>query len=793
MNRLLIRKVAVLGAGVMGAQIAAHCVNAGIPVLLFDLPGSDDEPNAIVTKALQAMRKLDPAPFASKAGVRHLQACNYAADLERLAECELVIEAIAEKMEWKHDLYRKILPHLNPQAILVSNTSGLSITELAAGLPQAQQRRFCGLHFFNPPRYMPLVELIPTADTEPAMLDALESWLTTRLGKNVIRALDTPNFVANRVGVFALLAVLHHTERLGLAFDEVDLLTGTRIGRPKSATFRTADLVGLDTFAHVLDTMEQNLEADPWHPFFRRPQWLQTLLEGGALGHKSGAGVYRRQGRQLQVFDAGLQDYRDSGGEVHPDVDEILRLPDASERLARLAAHPHPQAQFLWSVFRDLFHYCAVHLVDIAANARDIDLAMRWGFGWALGPFESWQLAGWAEIRSMVAEDIAQGRAMAAVPLPAWVFERDGVHEAAGSWSAAQQGLQPRSPLAVYQRQLYPERVVGETADEQGETLWENDGLRLWRRPDCDAGIGIVSFTSKMHAIGNEVLDGMLEALARAEQELDGLVIWHPAPFAVGADLQQLGQACAAQNFDLLDQLIVKFQRTTLAIKHAQIPVVAAVQGMALGGGCEFVMHAAHRVLALESYIGLVEVGVGLIPAGGGCKEFALRAHRLAQRSNHAQVFAFIEPAFQAIAQATVAKSATEAVERGFARRSDDIVFNPHELLYMALQRARMLATSGWRPPLREPALVVAGRDGIANCEMMLVNMHEGGFISAHDYRVGKALATALCGGEVDTGSKVSEQWILDVERAQFFELLHSELSQQRIAHMLETGKPLRN
>ncbi|MCW5582186.1 MAG: enoyl-CoA hydratase/isomerase family protein, partial [Luteimonas sp.] len=440
-----------------------------------------------------------------------------------------------------------------------------------------------------------------------------------------------------------------------------------------------------------------------------------------------------------------------------------------------------------------VFHYCAVHLGDIADNARVIDLAMRWGFGWAQGPFETWQAAGWRAVAEMIRDDIAHGRAMSAVPLPAWVFERDGVHAPAGSYSAAEDSLKPRSALPVYQRQLYPDRVLGEAPDDRGETLWENAGVRLWRRADQDARIGIVSITSKMHAVGEEVMDGLLEAIARAETDLDGLVIWQPAPFAVGANLQQVGEACRAGQFELLERMVAKFQRTSMTIKHAQVPVVAAVQGMALGGGCEFVMHAAHRVFALESYVGLVEAGVGLIPAGGGSKEFALQAHALAQRAAGGDVFPYIQNAFQTIAMATVAKSAREAVQLGFARAGDDIVFNAAELPFVAIRRARALADAGWHAPQPQRAVTVAGRNGIATCEMLLLNMAEGGLISAHDYRVAKAAATALCGGEVDSGAQVSEQWILDVERAQFIDLLKTHRTQQRIVHMLETGKPLRN
>ncbi len=794
MSRLIIRKVAVLGAGVMGAQIAAHCANARVPVVLFDLPAKEGDPNGIARKAVEGLKKLEPAPLATRDRAQFIDVANYGSDLEKLRGCDLIIEAIAEKMEWKLDLYAKVGPYIRPDAIFASNTSGLSINALDQGLPESMRDRFCGIHFFNPPRYMSLVELIPTTRTQPAMLDELEAWLTTRLGKSIVRAKDTPNFVANRVGVFSILAVMHHTARMGLGFDEVDALTGPLIGRPKSATYRTADVVGLDTMAHVIGTMDATLADDPWHAYFKSPEWLAGLIAKGALGQKTKGGIFRKEGKVINVLDLASGGYRPSAGEVAPEVLAILKNRNPAEKFAQLRASSHPQAQFLWAIFRDVFHYCACQLGAIADNARDVDFAMRWGFGWQQGPFETWQAAGWQTIAEAVKADIDAGKAMSTAPLPAWVFDgRTGVHTPDGSWSATDAALKPRSTLPVYQRQLFPERVLGEAAPDAGVTLWENEGVRLWNLPAKDARIGIISFKSKMHAVGDEVLDGVLEAIARAERDLDGLVIWHEAPFAVGANLAQVVEACKAGQFDRLEKTVAKFQQASMALKHSAVPTVAAVQGMALGGGCEFVMHATHRVLALESYVGLVEAGVGLIPAGGGCKEFALRAAGLASRAAGGDVFPFIQNMFQTIAMATVSKSAVQAVELGFAKDSDDIVFNASELLHVALARARGLAESGYQPPLIQRAIPVAGRNGIATCEMMLINMKEGGFISEWDYRVARAAATALCGGEVDTNAKVSEQWILDVERALFVDLLKTEKTQQRIVHMLETGKPLRN
>ena len=796
MTPLRINRVAVLGAGVMGAQIAAHFANADVAVLLFDLAAKEGDPSGIAKKAIAGLKKLEPPPLAAPDRLAWIEPANYDHDLHRLAGCDLVIEAIAEKMEWKNDLFRRVVPLLPAHAIIASNTSGLSVNRLAEALPEASRPNFCGIHFFNPPRYMHLVELIATTETRPELLDGLEAWLTTRLGKGIVRALDTPNFVANRVGVFAMLAAMHHTTRLGLGCDVVDALTGPAIGRPKSATYRTADVVGLDTLAHVVKTMHDTLADDPWHGYFVTPDWIAALIAQGALGQKTRQGIFKKEGKKILVLDVASRDYRESAGDVAAEVQAILKNRSVTEKFSQLRASNHPQAQFLWATFRDVFHYVAVQLEHVANNARDVDFALRWGFGWSQGPFETWQAAGWKAIATAINDDIAAGKTMSAAPLPSWVLERDGVHEPDGSWSVSARALQPRSTLPCYQRQLFRETVLGDGSaapEQSGETLWENAGVRLWRLPDVDEKIAIVSVKSKMHALGRDEIAGLQEAVRRAEQGFDGLVIWHEAPFAVGANLKEMVAAAGESRWDELEEFLTQFQLTAMGFKYARVPVVAAVQGMALGGGCEFQMHCTRRVLALESYIGLVEVGVGLIPGGGGCKEFALRAARLAALTPTNDPLAFIQPAFQTIAMATVAKSALEAKALGFARESDSVVFHPRELLLVAIREARALAEAGWHPPLPARGVKVAGRTGIATLEMMLANMKEGGMISAHDYTVGRAVATALCGGDVDAGSLVDETWLLKVERQQFMNLAKTEKTRARIAHMLEAGKPLRN
>jgi len=794
---LLVRKVAVLGAGVMGAQIAAHLTNANIPVLLFDLPAKEGNPNGLVAKAIASLAKLEPAPLGAKNRADSIEAANYGSDLARLAECDLVIEAIAERLDWKRDLYENIAPHLPPQAILASNTSGLSLAALSAAVPAGLRPRFCGIHFFNPPRYMYLVEVIAAPETEPALLDSLEAFLTTTLGKGVIRAKDTPNFIANRIGIFSVLATMKHAETFGLGFDVVDALTGPAIGRAKSATYRTADVVGLDTMAHVVKTMFDTLPDDPWHPLFATPPVLAGLVAQGALGAKTKAGFFRKVGKEIQVLDPAARDYRASAGQVAPEVAELLKIRSPAEKFAKLRASSHPQAQFLWAIFRDLFHYSAYHLAGVADNARDVDLAIRWGFGWQMGPFETWQAAGWKEVAAWVAEDIAAGKTLSNAPLPAWVsgakVTAHGVHAPQGAYSAARDDFVARSTLPVYRRQLYPDPVLGERA-LAGTTMFETDAVRMWHLGD---DVGIVSFKSKGNTIGKEVLDGLNRALDEAEKNCAGLVIWQTKePFSFGANLAELAPALAAKQWDVIDGRVAAFQQTALRLRYSLIPTVCAVRGMALGGSCEFILHADRVVAALESYIGLVEVGVGLLPAGGGTKEFAVRAAEEVKRgANGSQLdqFPFLRTYFQTIATATVAKSALDAKELGYLRPSDIVVMNAYEVLHVARTQAKALAESGYRPPLPPRNVPVAGKTGLATLQMMLVNMREGGFISPYDYEIGLKVARVLCGGDLEPGSLVDENWFIELERREFMNLLRHEKTQARIAHTLATGKPLRN
>ncbi len=782
---LRIRKAAVLGAGVMGAQIAAHLVNADVETLLFDLAAGEAPKNGIATKAIQNLAKLSPAPLADKARAQTIVAADYEEHLALLADCDLVIEAIAERLDWKLDLYAKIASHLNPRAIIASNTSGLSINSMAEALPATLRPRFCGIHFFNPPRYMHLVELIPDRATDPAVLDALEGFLTTTLGKGVVRAKDTPNFIGNRIGVFSMLATMHHTRQFGLGFDVVDALTGPAIGRPRSATYRTADVVGLDTMAHVIKTMADTLPDDPWHRHFKAPDWLAALIAKGALGQKTGAGFYRKAGKDIVVLDVETQDYRASAQKASDTVTAILAIKDPAEKFARLRADADPQAQFLWATFRDLFHYTAYHIADIAETCRDVDFAIRWGYGWKLGPFETWQAAGWQQIAGWISEDIRAGKAMSDAPLPAWVTDgRSGVHGTDGSFAPKAGKSLPRSAHPVYTRQLFPDPLLGERFD-RGSTAFENDGVRLWHLGD---DVGIVSFKTKMNTVNDAVLDGLQRAIGESERRFKALVIWQSGePFSAGADLKgALGLLQAGKVADF-EAMIANFQVTSMRIKYAQLPVVAAVRGMALGGGCEFQMHSARTVAALESYIGLVEAGVGLLPAGGGLKEIATRCGLAGDP------FEGVKRIFETVAMAKVSGSALEAKQMGLLRDSDVVVLNAFELLYVAQNVAASLAESGWRPPLPARAIPVAGDVGTASLKMLLVNMLEGRFISEHDYEIAARIADTLCGGAIERGATVDEEWLLRLERRHFMALAQMPKTQARIQHTLTTGKPLRN
>ncbi len=779
------RRVAICGAGVMGAQIAAFFAACGVSVLLYDLDAKEPPYNAIVLQALQRLSKLKPAP--APVGTEALiEPCSYDKDLEKLKYCDLVIEVVAENAAIKEALFKKIAPMLHPQAVLASNTSGISINTLASYLPDSLRSRFCGIHFFNPPRYMHLVELTPCAETMPSLLDALESFIVKFLGKGVVRAKDTPNFIANRVGVFSMLATIHHALKLKLGFDEVDALTGVLIGRPKSATFRTLDVVGLDTMAHVIGTMTTELKQDPWAPYYEVPAFLQQLVKAGALGQKTGVGVYKKEGQAIFVYDVKLQDYRPADKGIHPELHLILQEPDTARKFQALAESKLPQAKFLWAIFRDTFHYCAYHLTDIADTVRDVDLAMMWGFGWQQGPFTTWQHAGWGWLADHLAADIAAKVTMADVALPSWVNQINAPYQSVGAYAPATQQFEPARKLPVYEA-LWPRVRLPEQIAPEMIVIWDKPAGVLWHQSD---DIAIFSLKTKNNTIGLDAIAALSDAIITAEQSYRGLIIWPSQGdnFSYGANLKEFQVMFETAPEQEIAAAVSVFQEMCMRLRYALVPTVVALRGLTLGGGCELSMHASRRVAAFETYIGLVEAGVGLLPGGGGTKEFAYKASVLAPDDPLRLVKEF----FTQLAMGHLCGSATEAKTKHYLRRDDVIVANTEAILHVAKAEICAMNAAGYRPP-HPPAIKVAGRPGIATLQSQLVNMLEGGFISPHDYDVSLHIASVLCGGDVEAGTLVSESWLLKLEREAFAHLAKQPKTQARIAYMLKEGKPLRN
>ena len=565
----------------MGAQIAAHLVNVKVPVILFDLPAKEGPKNGIVARAVEGLKKLKPAPLGVAADAALIGQANYEENLDLLRDCDLVIEAIAERMDWKLDLYQKIAPFLAPHAIVASNTSGLSITRLSEALPSEIKPRFCGIHFFNPPRYMMLVELINTPTTEPQILDALETFVTSNLGKGVVRAKDSPNFIANRIGIAGMLATMKEVANFGLSYDVVDDLTGKKMGRASSGTFRTADIVGLDTMAHVIKTLQDtlSLDADPFYESFATPEVLKTLLDMGNLGQKTKAGFFKKVGRDVLRFDLKSKDYVPAGQKADEVYARMLKRP-AAERLRLLRNSEGAQGQFLWAILRNSFHYSAVHLASIADNARDVDFCMRWGFGMKQGPFELWQEAGWLNVANMIKEDIEAGKALCKAPLPDWVFkgpvaDAGGVHTAQGSWSPTTGQFVPPRSLPVYARQHFPESVLGANApkaESAGKTLHEDEAIRLWT---LDDEVLIASIKTKMHAIGPGVVEGLVQGLELVEANYKGLVIWSPDEmFSVGADLQAMLPGFIMGGVQAIDGAEAEMQQAMLKLRYANVPEI---------------------------------------------------------------------------------------------------------------------------------------------------------------------------------------------------------------------------
>ncbi|TLM65485.1 MAG: 3-hydroxyacyl-CoA dehydrogenase, partial [Deltaproteobacteria bacterium] len=786
----------VLGAGVMGAAIAAHLANAGLDVLLLDrVPETPTEEeaargldlaapavrNRLARLGIERALAASPAPFFLPAYAARITPGNLDDDLPRLAGCDWVIEAVVEHPGVKTAVLQRAAPHLAPHALLTTNTSGLSVTRLAEALPAALRPRFFATHFFNPPRYLRLVEVVPHPATDPAALAFMADFLRRRLGKGVVAAADTPNFIANRIGLFSLFNAMHHMQALGLGIAEVDAVAGPATARPKSAVFRTADLVGLDTLAFVAAHSFDQLPDDEARDLYRIPPILRTLLEAGHLGDKSGAGFYRKEhgatGRQILAWDWQGGEYRLPPKPAFPCLAAARQAGDAAGRLRAVLAGDDPGAVFAWRTLRDTLIYAVNRLGEISGEVAGIDRAMRWGFGWELGPFEMLDAIGLDAFAARAAGDgITVPQRLRGIPAFYRVAERreEQFDPATRSYVAV--------PLAPGELRL--------------DVIRKSGGI-VASRPACsllDLGDGVfaLEFHGKMNTIGADVLQMLPEALARAEQDGVALVIGSQGgQFSAGADLAMLAFAMQMKQFPEIDKMVRAFQGATLALKCARVPVVAAPYGLTLGGGCEFAMHATAALAHAETYMGLVEIGAGLLPAGGGTKELALRAVQSATAAD-ADVGPFILRAFRTIGLARVSTCADELYPMGLLREGDRVCLNLDSQLGAAKALALALVPT-FRPGAPVAAAPAPGRSLAASLKSSLWNLEQGGQVTAYERLIAGKVADILCGGDVPAGTPVSEPYLLDLEREAFLSLCGEARTLERIGHLLKTGKPLRN
>lgn len=793
-----IRRAAVLGSGVMGGALAAHLANAGLPVLLLDIvppdgtdvdadPGSARYRNALAERGLELARKARPAAFFTPALPRLVTVGNFEDDLAALSEVDWVLEAVVERLDIKRSLYERVAPHLDDDAVVTSNTSGLSVAEMAAALPESLRPRFFGTHFFNPPRYLHLLELVPHDGTDRALLDDFARFGEDTLGKGVVIARDTPNFIANRIGGFTVLSAVRAMTDGDYTIEEVDALTGTLLGRPKSATFRTLDLVGLDTFVHASDTVFERASDDPWRDYFKAPDLVARMLDKGLLGEKSGGGFYRKtraDGKTvILTLDTGTLEYRERQRPAFAELEAAKTVGDTGERVAAVVGGKGRAAQFVWRTLSETLVYAAERLDEIAGDVAGVDRAMRWGFGWELGPFELWDAIGVETVAGRLrGEDRAVPpvvEAVLATPHSRF-YQRADDHTVSRYTAGGYRALEPP-----------PRQIDLDALKAAGGVVAKNAGASL---VDLGDGVLCLEFHSKMNAIGEDIIGMIHRAVRTVEADFDALVIGNQGKnFSVGANLMLLLLEAQDGNWEDIDLMVRSFQKATMALKYCRRPVVAAPFGMTLGGGCEVVLGAGHACADAETYIGQVEVGVGLIPSGGGCKELLLRHLAGMPDIPGVDVFPYTRAAFEAIGMARVSTSAMEAFDMRILRDGDAVVMNRDQLIYSAKAAAIGLAARGYRRPDPIVEIPVAGEAGIAAIRTQLYNMKEGGFISEYDATLGAQLARVLCGGDVPAGTVVTEQYLLDLEREVFLRLCGRRETQERMQHMLKKGKPLRN
>ncbi|MBV8208158.1 MAG: enoyl-CoA hydratase/isomerase family protein [Acidobacteria bacterium] len=792
----LIRKVAVLGAGTMGARIAAHLANAGVPSLLLDVvPGgaesSRDGRNRIAEAGLEAARKSKPAAFFAPELARLVRPGNFDDDLKEIAGCDWIVEAVVEDLEIKRNLLKRVEAVRRAGTLTTTNTSGLPLHKIAEGFGEDFRRHFFGTHFFNPPRYMRLLELIPTPEADEASMEALGRFCDIHLGKGVVRAKDTPNFIANRIGTFSAVNVMNVMQKMELTIEEVDALTGDAVGWPRSATFRTTDLVGLDVLWHVARNSAENIRDE--RSDLKLPAFVTQMMERKWLGDKTGGGFYRKQkgSDDRLALDWKTLEYRARQKPRLAALEMAKNVEDAGERLRMLLGGRGKEAQFLWETLSALWNYAANRVPEIAESIADIDRAMKLGFNWQLGPFELWDAAG---VRTTVERMSKEGMAVAP---NAERLLRAGHETWYSETSAGRAWFDPAK--SDYRPETLPAGVwsVG-LAKTAGGVAKKNPGASL---VDLGDGVGCIEFHSKMNALGGDIVQLTTQALrpGGAGDAFDAFVITNDAQnFSAGANIMQLLLAVQEGEWDEVDFAIRQFQGMTQAIKFCAKPVVVAPFGMALGGGCEIALHAAARQPHAELYMGLVEVGVGLLPGGGGCKEMLLRAIdsaaavRPGGRAESVELMEALKRAFEIIGMAKVSTSAAEARGYGFLGAGDRVTMNRERVLNDAKRRALELASAGYEPPAPRE-IAAPGESMLATLKLGVYLMREAEYISDHDVKVGNKVAEVLSGGAVTPGTMISEQYVLDLEREGFKSLCGERKTLERIQYTLKTGKPLRN
>ena len=791
----------------MGARIAAHFANAGLPCVLLDIVPPDLKPDAppgernrLARSGLEGAKKSRPAAFFSAGFADRVAIGNFEDDLASCAEADWIIEVVAENLEIKRKLLSRVAQFRKPGAIVTTNTSGLPVHLIAEGLPEEFQQHWAGTHFFNPPRYLKLVEVIPGPHTAAHVVETLSDFCDRRLGKGVVVAKDTPNFIANRIGTFSVLNALRLMKELGMTVEEVDACTGPAVGWPKSATFRTTDIVGLDVLAHVVKNIYETAPGDESRERYQVPTLVEEMIKRGWLGDKTGQGFYKKvkgEGqKEILTLDVHTMEYRARQKAKFASIDAGKAVDDTRQRLRALVGPVmegqwgDKAQQFLWNAISETCLYAARRIPEISDNLVDVDRAMRWGFGWELGPFEMMDALGVAAFAAQVQKD---GRAIPALIEKALQSGRQNFYQ-------SQKGETTVFDLAAVSNKVEEGAgiILLKSLKDAGKEVERNAGASL-----VDLGDGVVccEFHAKMNAIGSDLISMIHKGLKRLATDFDAMVIANQAVnFSVGANLMLVLVGAQEREWDELHLAVRQFQNVNLAIKYAKKPVVAAPQGMALGGGCEISLHAARIHSAAEAYAGLVEAGVGLIPGGGGCKEMLIRANEHSAGSEDLDLFHALRPIFETIAMAKVGTSAEECRQLGYFRREDPYSMNTQRLIADAKETALGLLRSGWKPAAtswqegaQTTQIKALGEQFLAGAKLAIHMLVRGGYASEYDAVVARKLANILAGGALTSPQFVSEQYVLDLEREAFVSLLGEKKTQERIAFTLKTGKPLRN